>query len=218
MLRGPHQHTTYSSTSCHPSPHITTYSPRFPTSSSIPMSFLLSPLIFLLPGTPRHPPSSFTHLRIRLFFILLYCKLEPNPVNPPPDTISSPLGIRVKAMPGGVGISLSPYHSCFLLLPACLIKLLPSAMHTQAYFSIIFPHFFLHLLFLPSKTCFLYCLYVPASHWLCKKHPRLHSNWQQYMCLHNYVCVSVSWWLCLHLHVCACESIAATMAAAAVSS
>lgn len=26
-------------------------------------------------------------------------------------------------MPGGVGINLSPHHSCFLLLSACLIKL-----------------------------------------------------------------------------------------------
>ena len=39
-------------------------------------------------------------------------------------------------MPGGVGINLSPYHPRFLLLPACLIKLPPSPMHTKAHFSI----------------------------------------------------------------------------------
>lgn len=41
------------------------------------------------------------------------------------NTIFSQSGVRVKAMPGEIGINLSPYHSCFLLLPACLIKLPP---------------------------------------------------------------------------------------------
>lgn len=59
------------------------------------------------------------------YFILLYCNLKPNSVSTPSNTISSQSGIRVKAMPGGVGINLSPYHSCFLLLLACLIKLPP---------------------------------------------------------------------------------------------
>lgn len=53
---------------------------------------------------------------------------------------------RRRVMPGGLGINLSPHHSCFLLLSACLIKLhhrrpptpsaTPPTERTQTHFSI----------------------------------------------------------------------------------
>lgn len=43
-------------------------------------------------------------------------------------------------MPREVGINLSPYHFHFLLLPASLIKLPPSYMHTEAHFQLTSRH------------------------------------------------------------------------------
>lgn len=50
------------------------------------------------------------------------CDLALNTIRLPYSSIFSQ-SVREKAMPGGVGINLSPHHSCFLLLSACLIKL-----------------------------------------------------------------------------------------------
>lgn len=48
---------------------------------------------------------------------------------PPPYSIFSQSGVRVKAVPAGLGMNSSPNHFGFHSLPACLIKLLLSAVH-----------------------------------------------------------------------------------------
>lgn len=121
-------------TSCHQSPHITTYSPSFYLASFL-LNFHVILPVTLSSSAPWQPLSSSLCLSPLVsefdhFFILMYCNLKPNFVSTPSNTISSQSGIRVRAMPGGVGINLLPYHSSFLLLPACLIKLPPSPMHT----------------------------------------------------------------------------------------
>lgn len=112
-----------------PFPHITTFSPPFYLASfSLNTCVILSP-IPLLPSAPCHPPSVVPHL--------FYLNLT---ISHPPllwshgQILYAPLQLHL--LSGGVGINLSPHHSRFLLLSACLIKLPPSPMHTQAYFSI----------------------------------------------------------------------------------
>lgn len=70
-------------------------------------------------------------------------------------------------MPGGVGINLSPHHSCFLLLSACLIKLPPAnpCTHKPISQSSSCPFIFI----CSTKPCTLCSLYPPAFHSLCNK-------------------------------------------------
>lgn len=70
-------------------------------------------------------------------------------------------------MPGGVGINLSPHHSCFLLLSACLIKLPPANPCTHKPIS---PSSSCPFIFICStKPSTLCSLYPPAFHGLYNK-------------------------------------------------
>lgn len=82
----------------------------------IPISFSFLPLFPQLLGTychPLSPLSEYDHFHTPLPWL---------PFPSCSNIFSSQSGRRVKAMPGKVGINLSPYHPYFLLLLARLIK------------------------------------------------------------------------------------------------
>lgn len=119
----------------------------------------------------------------------------------------------VKAMPGGVGIRLSPHHSCFLLLSVYIIKLpypcthkpvsqttLKNLFHTPA--PLLFASFILFLFFF----C---CLHLMAFLILChkiNKYTLINPTKNVYMYMpilcfeqHNMACFKDDWGCCFIL-------------------
>lgn len=108
-------------------------------------------------------------------------------------------------MPGGVGINLSPHHSCFLLLSACLIKL-HHPLHPHPFNHAHTSPFLHHLLSialarlpaLSSSSALLnlapFALFnLPATHSLCHDtHIHIYSSTPFF----SYISV------CLHAHAC----------------
>lgn len=195
--------TSYSFASCHflisPPTHHLSVSPPF---LWVQVWISMSPLLRL----QLVPITSSVCIWILLTF--LYYDPRRNTIRLPYNSIFSQ-STRLKAMPGGVGINLSPHHSCFLLLSACLIKLPPAnpCTHKPISQSSSCPLVFI----CSTKPCTLCSLYPPAFQSLCNK-TRIVGSPTGKMTLH----------VCLFLCVFVCTNIttqdSVTMAGAAVSS